>query len=71
MLNPTPSELTIAGVYLPPALAIALFGLVAAWALAKILDRTRLARFFWNPPLAFLAIWVLMSAIIGLLVLPP
>jgi membrane associated rhomboid family serine protease len=71
MLHPRPSEIAIAGVYVPPALVIALAGLLAAWALARILDRTRLTRFFWNPPLTLLAIWVLMSAIIGLFVLAP
>jgi hypothetical protein len=71
VLHPTPAELTIAGIYFPPALAVVLLGLVAAWAAATVLNRTRLARFFWNPPLAFLAMWALMSAVIGLLVLAP
>jgi hypothetical protein len=67
----TPSELSIAGIYLPPALIVVLLGFVAAWIAAELLNRTRLARFFWNPPLAFLAIWVLMSSAIGLFVLAP
>jgi hypothetical protein len=71
MLHPTPSELSIGGMYLPPALLVGLLGLVAAWVAAKILNRTRLSRFFWNPPLAFLAMWALMSAIIALFVLAP
>jgi len=66
-----PSELTFGGVYLPPALVVGLLGLAAAWIAAKILNRTRLARFVWNPPLTFLAMWALMSAIIGLLFLAP
>jgi hypothetical protein len=71
MLHPTPSELPIAGVYLPPALVVGLLGLAAAWVAVTILNRTRLARFFWNPPLAFLAMWALMSAVIGLFLLAP
>lgn len=66
-----PSELYFGGVYFPPVLLVGLLGLTVAWLTARILNRTRLARFFWHPPLAFLAIWVLMSAIIGLLVLAP
>lgn len=71
VLHPTPSELSISGLLLPPVLVVALFGLVAAWIAGKILNRTRLSRFFWNPPLAFLAIWALMSAIVGLFFLAP
>jgi hypothetical protein len=71
MLFGAPSELTIAGIYFPPALVVALLGLIAAWGAGKVLNRTRLARFFWYPPLAFVAMWVLFSALIGLLFLAP
>jgi hypothetical protein len=71
MLHPIPSELPVAGVYLPPALLVGLFGLAAAWVMTKILNRARLTRFIWNPPLAFLALWALMSAGIGLCLLAP
>jgi hypothetical protein len=71
MFHPIPSELPVGGVYLPPALLLGLLGLAAAWVVTKILNRTRLSRFFWNPPLAFLAIWALMSAVIGLFLLAP
>lgn len=71
MFHPIPSELPVGQVYLPPALLVGLFGLVAAWVVTKILNRTRLSRFFWNPPLAFLALWALMSAVIGLCLLAP
>ncbi len=69
MFNPAPSEIPIGGVYLPPALVVILAALALAWITAKILNRARLARFFWNPPLAFLAMWALLSALIGLFVL--
>ena len=71
VLQPTPSELPIGGVYWPPALIVALIGLAVTWIAAKILNRTRLSRFFWSPSLAFLAIWALTSAIIGLLLIAP
>jgi hypothetical protein len=71
MFHPIPSELPVGGMYLPPALLLGLLGLAAAWVVTKILNRTRLSRFFWNPPLAFLAIWALMSAVIGLSLLAP
>lgn len=71
MFHPIPSELPVGGMYVPPALLLGLLGLAAAWVVTKILNRTRLSRFFWNPPLAFLAIWALMSAVIGLFLLAP
>ena len=71
MFPPTPSELPFAGLYFPPALLVGLLGLVAAWITGKILNGLRLSRFFWSPPIAFIAIWALLSAIIGLFVLAP
>ena len=71
MLLPNPSEFSIGGVYLPPALLVFVLGFAAAWLAARVLNRTRLARFFWNPPLTFLAMWALCSALIGLFVLAP
>jgi len=67
----TPSELVFAGIYFPPALLVGALGLIAAWLVAKYLNRTRLARFLWYPALAFVAMWALFSAIIGLLFLAP
>ena len=71
MLDPIPSEVPIGGTYVPPALILGLLGLVMAWLATKVLNRLRLARYFWNPPLAFLAMWVLITAIIGLVFLAP
>jgi hypothetical protein len=69
--HPIPSEMHFGGVYFPPALLVGVLGLLAAWLATKVLNRTRLARFFWNPPLVFLALWLMMSAVIGLFLLPP
>jgi Protein of unknown function (DUF1656) len=46
-------------------------GLLLAWLVVRILNRTGLSRFFWHPPLAFLALVILMSSLVGILVLPP
>ena len=62
----TPSEIFFGGVYYPPALVLGLVGLLLALLVVKILNRTRLSRFFWNPPLAFVGIWVLICALLGL-----
>lgn len=71
MFVPTPSELSFFGLYLPPVLVVVVLGLVGAWVVATFLNRTRLSRFIWNPQLAFLSIWILCSAIIGLLFIAP
>jgi uncharacterized protein DUF1656 len=66
-----PSELSIAGIYFPPALLVGVLGLVATSVLAKVLNWTRLSRFFWYPPLAFLGLWLLVSALFGLWLIAP
>ena len=63
MIEWTPSELPIAGMLVPPSLVAGLIGFIAASIAGRILNRTRLSRFFWSPPLAFLAIWLLLSVI--------
>lgn len=71
MFDLIPAEVTLGGLYLPPALVVATAGLVATWLVTRLLNRLRLTRFFWNPPLTLFAIWTLMSAVIGLFVLAP
>ena len=66
MIDLTPSEVFVGGVYCPPTLLVGLVGFFVAIVVIKILNRTHLSRFFWNPPLAFLGIWVLTSAVVGL-----
>lgn len=65
MMDVIPSEVPIGGIYVSPVLIAALVGLVAAWLVAKVLNRTRLTRFFWRPPLVFLAIWAIMTVLAG------
>ncbi len=71
LLSQTPAELSIGQVLLPPALLVCIYGFVVTLILAKILNRTRLTRFVWFPPLTFLALWLMMSACIGLWFIAP
>ena len=66
-----PSEVSVGGVYLPPALLTALIGLIGASLLGRVLNRLRLSRYVLSPPLAFLALWLLMSSLVGLFVIVP
>jgi hypothetical protein len=67
----TPSEVQLLGIYLPPFFWVCLLGLLCAVAITQVLNRTGLSRFFWHPPLAFVAMWVLASSLVGLIVIAP
>jgi hypothetical protein len=65
-----PSEFTIGEVYFPPLLIAAMLGFVAAWLTALVLNRYRLSRFFFYPPLVLLGLAVIYTVIIGTFVIP-
>ena len=60
-----PKEFTISGVYFPPLLIAGILGLAAAVVTAMLLNRFRLSRYFFYPPLVFLAMAVIYTIIIG------
>ncbi|HAJ91533.1 MAG TPA: DUF1656 domain-containing protein [Gammaproteobacteria bacterium] len=62
---PTPQEFTLGGVYLPPLLIAALFGVLAALVTARLLNRYRLSNYFFYPPLVFLALMIIYTVLIG------
>ena len=67
----TPSELQLLGVYLPPFFLVCVFGLLATLLITQLLNWVGISRFFWHPPLAFVAMWVLSSALIGISLIAP
>jgi hypothetical protein len=69
-MNLIPSEFAVGGVYFPPMLIAALLGLVLAWLTAHLLNRLRLSRFFFYPPLVLLALVVIYTVLIGTFVIP-
>jgi hypothetical protein len=64
-MTPTPHEFSLGGVYMPPLLVAALFGVIAAIVTANLLNRYRLSRYFFYPPLVFLALMVIYTLLIG------
>ena len=60
-----PSEFAIGGVYLPPLLAAAAIATAASVLTSVLLNRFRLSRFFFYPPLVFLALTVIYTVCIG------
>ncbi len=65
-----PHEFFIGGVYLPPLLIAGFLGVVlAAWT-AIVLNRYRLSRYFFYPPLVFVALTVIYTVFIGTFIIP-
>lgn len=71
MLERIPSEVSFGWVYFPPFFFTLLAGFVAALGIAKAMNAVGLSRFFWHPGLVFVALWALMTSIIGLTFIPP
>ncbi len=65
-----PSEVQIGGVYFPPLLLASILGALAAATTAYGLNRYRLSRFFYYPPVVFLALAVIYTGLIGTFVIP-
>lgn len=70
MMRFIPSEIAIGGVYFPPLLLASILGVVAATLTALLLNRYRLSRFFYYPPLVFLALAVIYTGLIGTFFIP-
>ncbi len=65
-----PKEFTIGEVYFPPRLIAGLLGVAAAALTAVALNRFRLSRFFFYPPLVFVALAVIYTGLIGTFLIP-
>jgi hypothetical protein len=66
-----PAELPLQAVYFPPFFFTVALGFLCAWLLAKLLNKLGVSKLFWHPGLAFLALWVLTTSLLGLTILPP
>ena len=64
-----PSEFAIGGVYMPPLLVVGVLGVVVAIVTARLLNRYRLSRFFFYPPLVFVALVIIYTGLIGTFVI--
>ena len=69
-MNYLPHEFTIGGVYFPPLLIAGILGAAAAALTATALNRYRLSRFFFYPPLVFVALTVIYTGLIGTFFIP-
>ncbi|MGB3051789.1 MAG: DUF1656 domain-containing protein [Polyangiales bacterium] len=64
-----PSEFAIGGVYMPPMLIAAILGTALAVLTARLLNRYRLSRYFFYPPLVFVAMAAIYTVIIETFIL--
>jgi hypothetical protein len=71
MLAGVPSEVQILGMYFPPLFVAIVAGLACALVVAKLLNLTGLSRYFWHPPLANAALWLLATALIARFIITP
>ena len=66
----TPHEFAIGGVYMPPLLIAAILGTIGAVVTARLLNRYRLSRYFFYPPLVFVALAVIFTVLFGTVLIP-
>ena len=66
---PTPHEFAIGGVYLPPLLVAAFLGAIAAVVTGQLLNRYRLSRYLFYPPLVLLSLMIIYTVLIGALII--
>jgi len=64
MANNYPHELSLGDVYFSPILPVILFAFLAAVFTVLLLNRLKLARFFYAPPYIFIAIMTLYVILI-------
>jgi hypothetical protein len=66
-----PAELPFESIYFPPFFFTVVLGFGCASLVGKLLNLFGASKFFWHPGLAFLALWVLISSLLGLTIIPP
>ena len=67
---PIPSEFNVGGVYISPLLVAAVIGVIATGVTARLLNRYRLARYFYNPPLVLVSLMIIYTVLIWTFVIP-
>ena len=65
-----PVEFNLGGVYMPPLLVASILGIITAVIVARLLNTYRLSRYFFYPPLVFVALTIIFTVIYGALVIP-
>jgi len=61
-----PHEIYVGEVFFSPMLLDAVLGLAAAWLTARLLNRFRLSRYFYYPPLVLIALAVIYTGLFSI-----
>ncbi len=65
-----PVEFSMGGIYMPPLFIAALLGVITAMGVAKLLNSYRLSKYFFYPPLVFVALVIIFMVIYGHTIIP-
>ena len=65
-----PHELYVGEVFFPPMLLDAALGLAAALITARLLNRFRVSRYFYHPPLVLIALAVIYTGLFSIFLIP-
>jgi hypothetical protein len=65
-----PHELYVGEVFFPPMLLNAALGLVAATITARLSNRFRVSRYFYQPSLALIALTVIYTGLFSIFLIP-
>jgi hypothetical protein len=68
-MNLIPHEFAVGGVFIPPLLIAALLGTIATVVTARQLNHYRLSKYFFYPPVVFVALMVIYTVLIGTLII--
>jgi hypothetical protein len=66
----TPAELSMGGIFLPPLFVSSIFAVIFAGMSASWLNRKRLSKYFFYPPLVFVSLLVIYTVLIGTFIFP-
>ncbi|MFT5453473.1 MAG: hypothetical protein ACI9N9_002985 [Enterobacterales bacterium] len=69
MIYSIPHEISIGGVYLPPALIAVIWGVLATVVTTRFLDRYRLTQYFFYPPIVAMSLTIIYTILIGVFVI--
>ena len=70
MMSSVPHEIALGGIYMPPLLVASLLGLILAVSTARLLNKYQLSRYFFYPPLVFVAMMAIFTVLMGTFIIP-
>ena len=66
-MNNVIHEISIGGVYMPPLFVASIIGVILAIVVAKLLNKYRLSKYFFYPPLVFVAMAAIFTVLVDIL----